>query len=96
MKLLVRNLSRKTAEAELQKLFEEFGKVEYCTIVMDQETGASKGFGFVEIKNMGQANMALRTMNGKVIDGSKIRVKKAKAEKSAEDVAPSNPWKSQD
>ncbi len=77
MKLLVRNLSRDTVEEDLKPLFEKHGKVQFCTIVKDKLTGKSKGFGFVEMPNPGEAKAALKTLNGQEIDGSKVRVKKA-------------------
>ena len=76
MKLLIRNLARTTTEKELQSLFEPFGTVQSCTLVMDKETGASKGFGFVEMPKQGDAKAAMKSLNGKDIAGSKIRVKK--------------------
>ncbi|MBE9533092.1 MAG: RNA-binding protein [Proteobacteria bacterium] len=77
MKLLVRNLARTTSEAELQSLFEPFGTVQSCTLVIDKETGESKGFGFIEMPKQGDAKAAMKSLNGKDIAGSKIRVKKA-------------------
>jgi RNA recognition motif-containing protein len=77
MKLLIRNLARTTTEKELQSLFEPFGTVQSCTLVMDKETGASKGFGFVEMPKQGDAKAAMKSINGKEIAGNKIRVKKA-------------------
>jgi len=79
MKLLVRNLARETTEAELRVLFEEFGKVQACTLVMDKVSGGSKGFGFVEIPKAGDAKAAMKNLNGREIAGNKIRVKKAEA-----------------
>ena len=49
MKILVRNLARTTKEKELYVLFTAFGSVTECTLVLDKETGASKGFGFIEM-----------------------------------------------
>lgn len=77
MKLLIRNLSRNISEAELKALFEAHGAVQSCNLVMDQVTGQSKGFGFVEMPKHGEAKAAMQTMNGKDVDGSKMRVKKA-------------------
>ena len=77
MKLLIRNLARTTTEAELRTLFEAYGKVQSCTLVMDKETGNSKGFGFVEIPKAGDAKAAMKSLNGKEVSGNKIRVKKA-------------------
>jgi len=79
MKLLVRNVSRETTEAELLALFGAYGDVQYCKLVMDKTTGASKGFGFVEMPHAGDAKMAIKTLNARELGGSKIRVKKAEA-----------------
>ena len=77
MKLLIRNLARTTTEAELLSLFEAIGTVQYCNLVMDEKTGKSKGFAFVEMPKPGDAKAAVKTLNGKDIAGSIIRVKKA-------------------
>lgn len=77
MKLLVRNLARTTTEAELQTMFGAYGKVQSCTVVMDSKTGASKGFGFIEMPKPGEAKAAMKSLNGKDVAGNKIRVKKA-------------------
>jgi len=77
MKLLIRNLSRSMTEAELKALFETHGMVQSCNLVMDKVTGQSKGFGFVEMPKQGEAKAAMQGLNGKDVDGSKIRVKKA-------------------
>ena len=79
MKLLVRNLSRLTTELQLQELLERYGKVQSCDLVLDKGTGASKGFGFVEMPNQGEAKAAVKSLNGLELDGNKIRVKKADA-----------------
>ena len=75
MKLLVRNLARTTTEADILALFEAHGTVESCTLVMDAKTGLSKGFGFVEMPNHKEANIAIDALNGQKVDKSKIRVK---------------------
>jgi len=77
MKLLIRNLARNTTEAELLSLFEAHGTVQSCNLVIDQKTGGSKGFAFVEMPKPGEAKAAIKTLNGKNVDGSSIRVKKA-------------------
>lgn len=77
MKLLIRNLARTTTESELQSLFEPFGEVQSCSLVMDKITGDSKGFGFIEMPKQGDAKAAMKGLNGKEIAGNKIRVKKA-------------------
>lgn len=86
MKLLVRNLARTTTEAELQSLFEPFGAVQSCNLVMDKATGASKGFGFIEMPKHGEAKAAMKTLNGQEIAGRKIRVKKAEDKPTTESV----------
>lgn len=77
MKLLIRNLARSTTEAELRALFESHGTVQSCNLVLDSETGKSKGFGFVEMPKQGEAKAAMKTLNGQDIAGNRIRVKKA-------------------
>ena len=77
MKLLVRNLDRLTTEEELKNMFLEFGTVQYCNLVVDAETGSSKGFGFVEMPKSGDAKAAISKLNNKTIGSNKIRVKKA-------------------
>lgn len=83
MKLLVRNIARNTTEEELRSIFEEFGTLQSCSLVLDNDTGESKGFGFVEMPKIGDAKLAIKKLNGKEIDGSKLRVKKAE-DKAAE------------
>tara|TARA_R110001592_G_scaffold254048_11_gene517287 strand:- start:156 stop:458 length:303 start_codon:yes stop_codon:yes gene_type:complete len=77
MKLLIRNLNRTTTEAELLDLFEEFGIVQSLSLVRDEEAKLSKGFGFVNMPKAGEAKVAMQNLNGKIIAGFKIRVKKA-------------------
>jgi RNA recognition motif-containing protein len=77
MKILVRNLDRTTTEEELKVLFQEFGTVQSCNLVIDRDSGESKGFGFVEMPKSGDAKAAIRKLNDKTIGSSKIRVKKA-------------------
>ena len=77
MKLLIRNLARTTTEEELKEEFEAYGSVQSCSLVMDKLTGISKGFGFVEMPKPGEAKAAMKNLNGKVLAGNIIRVKKA-------------------
>jgi len=88
MKLLIRNLTRNTSEAELKVLFEPFGAVQSCSLVLDKDTGISKGFGFVEMPKIGEAKAA-KKLNGARVGSSKIRVKIAeeKVHNSNADVA---------
>ncbi len=77
MKLLVRNIARSISESDLLTLFEMYGTVQSCDIVMDAETGESKGFGFVQMPKSGEAKIAAKELNGMELDDSKLRVKKA-------------------
>ena len=81
MKLIIRNLSRETTEHEVRALFTEFGEVVSCDLVMDKETGSSKGFGFVEMPVVKQAKYAIKHLNDKRVAGSRIRVKVAEEKK---------------
>ncbi|MGR5319767.1 RNA recognition motif domain-containing protein [Vibrio alfacsensis] len=77
MKLLVRNLARETTEQEIRKLFSNYGKVELCTLVLDQDTGLSKGFGFVSMPDEAEAASALKALNLSQVAKNAIRVKVA-------------------
>ena len=77
MKLLVRNLDRGLTEDALNTMFKAYGSVQSCTLVLDQKTGVSKGFGFVEMPVPGEAKAAVKQLNGKEVSGQIIRVKKA-------------------
>lgn len=77
MKILVRNLARTTTEHDIRKLFSEYGTVTECTLVLDKETGLSKGFSFVEMPDVSEAKSAIATLNLTSVAKSKIRVKEA-------------------
>jgi len=81
MKLIIRNLDRSTTESEIKELFEEYGTVQSCDLVMDRTLGISKGFGFVQMPKAAEAKFAMRAMNNKIICNSKVRVKKAEDRK---------------
>ena len=80
MKLLVRNLDRSTTVEELNDLFQAFGKVQSCNLITDQVSGASKGFGFIEMPKVGEAKIAIKNLNNMTVGSNKIRVKKAQGE----------------
>lgn len=77
MKLLIRNLDRNTTEIELRKLFAQHGVVQSCNLVLDVDTGFSKGFAFVEMPKVGEAKVAMQALNGMLLGQNKIRVKRA-------------------
>ena len=77
MKLLIRNLDRSTKETDLCNLFESYGIVQSCSLLIDKGTGVSKDFVFVKMPKSGEAKAAISNLNAKEVDGKKIRVKKA-------------------
>ncbi|KZW98143.1 RNA recognition motif containing protein [Pseudoalteromonas luteoviolacea] len=79
MKLLVRNLARTTTEHEVRVLFSAHGIVTQCDLVLDQETGQSKGFAFLEMPDENEAKTALNSLNLTSVAKSKIRVKFAQS-----------------
>jgi cold-inducible RNA-binding protein len=83
-KLFVGNFSFDTTEADLRQWFEPFGAVDSATIVTDRDTGRSRGFGFVEMTNNGEAEAAITALNGKDAGGRALTVNEArpKAERS--------------
>ena len=83
MKILVRNLERTVTEAELLKLFQEYGTVNTCTLVLDAATGKSKGFAFVEMPHAREAIKAIKGLNTLRLHGHGIRVKQAEAKPEA-------------
>ena len=85
MKLLIRNLARTTTEAELKALFETHGTVQSCNLVIDNKTGKSKGFGFIEMPKQGDAKAAMKILNGMDVAGNKIRVKKAESKEESKE-----------
>ena len=76
MKLLIRNLDRSTTEQELSELFQTFGRVQSCDLVIDKVSGESKGFGFIEMPKVGEAKSAMKGLNNSTLGSNKIRVKK--------------------
>jgi RNA recognition motif-containing protein len=87
-KVFVGNLSWKTTEEELRQFFEEFGEVVSAKIVIDQMTGRSKGFGFVEMKNAEDAARAIDSLNGRDLGGRPIRTSLAQDRASSAPRAP--------
>jgi cold-inducible RNA-binding protein len=78
MKLYVGNLSYETTEGELQELFRAFGNAESVRIVTDNESGRSKGFGFVEFSDDKEAQAAIAGLNGKEVRGRSLTVNEAR------------------
>src|SRR6201984_2363638 len=77
-KLYVGNLGYGVTDADLASLFEPHGTVESAQIIMDRDTGRSKGFGFVEMKTDQEAQAAIAALNGKESGGRSLTVNEAK------------------
>src|SRR5437899_9806105 len=77
-KLYVGNLSYSVTDSELAKMFEPHGSVESAQVIMDRDTGRSKGFGFIEMKSDQEAQAAIAGMNGKEIEGRSLTVNEAR------------------
>lgn len=78
MNIYAGNLSRDLSEDELRQAFEEFGQVDTAKIITDRLSGASRGFGFVEMPDEAEANEAMTNLNGKELKGRTIVVSKAR------------------
>ena len=77
-KLYVGNLAYSVRDESLQAAFGQFGTVTSAKVMMDRETGRSKGFGFVEMGSVEAAQAAIRGMHGKTIDGRALVVNEAR------------------
>jgi cold-inducible RNA-binding protein len=77
-KLYVGNLSYDMSDSDLQTLFEQFGQVQSVQIIMDRDTGRSKGFGFVEMSSPQEAQAAIDGLNGKEVNGRQLTVNEAR------------------
>ncbi len=78
MKLYVGNLTFSVNSEELENLFAQFGAVKSAKVIVDRETGRSKGFGFVEMETEEDAQTAISQMDGKDAFGRNIRVSEAR------------------
>ena len=77
MKLIALNLPRDFSEQELAKLFKAHGNIKGCTLVIDENTRKSKGFGFVEMALAHEGEAAIKALHGSKVGKEKIRVKQA-------------------
>ena len=77
-KLYVGNLAYSVRDESLQEAFGQFGTVTSAKVMMDRETGRSKGFGFVEMGSDAEAQAAINGMNGQALEGRAIVVNEAR------------------
>ena len=77
-KLYVGNLAYSVRDESLQHAFSEFGSVQSAKVMMDRDTGRSKGFGFVEMGNADEAQAAIRALHGQQLEGRDLTVNLAR------------------
>jgi RNA recognition motif-containing protein len=77
-KLYVGNLVYAVTDSTLSQLFEAYGTVQSAQVIMDRDTGRSKGFGFVEMGSDAEAQAAIQGLNGKDVEGRALTVNEAK------------------
>ena len=83
MEIYVGNLSYDTTDSSLSEAFGRFGQISRATVVKDRVTGRSRGFGFVEMTDSGQARAAIESLNGSELDGRVIVVNEARPKSQA-------------
>ncbi len=77
-KLYVGNLPYSVSDSDLQQMFEAHGTVVSAQVIMDRDTGRSKGFGFVEMSSDAEAQAAIAALNGKESGGRSLTVNEAR------------------
>jgi RNA-binding proteins (RRM domain) len=78
MNIYVGNLNYRVREADLQQIMEDYGTVTSVKVIMDRETGKSKGFGFIEMPNDAEGAKAIAELNGAEFEGRALVVKEAR------------------
>ena len=78
MNIFIGNLSYNVTEGDLRQAFEIFGQVASATVIKDEQSGRSKGFGFVEMPVQAEAQSAIEALNGTALKGRTITVNEAR------------------
>jgi len=78
LKIYVGNMPYSTTSEQLTTLFSEYGHVQEATVIMDRETGRSKGFGFVDMPNNSEADQAIKALNATALNGRMLTVNQAR------------------
>ena len=78
MRIYVGNLNYDTTDEALLELFKQHGTVESAKVIKDNYTGRSRGFGFVEMPDSGEAQKAIEALNGQEVDGRTLKVNEAR------------------
>ncbi len=76
--LYVGNLSYETSDSDLSSMFSAHGSVQSAQVIMDRDTGRSKGFGFVEMGSDQEAQAAIGALTGKEVNGRALTVNEAR------------------
>lgn len=77
-KIYVGNLAFSIDSEQLSGIFSEFGTVASSNVIMDRDTGRSKGFGFIEMSSDGEAQTAIEKLNGMEVGGRQLKISEAK------------------
>lgn len=78
MNIYIGNLSYDLNEDDVREVFSAFGAIESISLISDKFSGQSKGFGFVEMPNVSEADAAIKGLNGKPLKGRPLKVNQAK------------------
>lgn len=78
MNLYVSNLGFHVGNQDLKDLFSAYGEVTSAKVITDRETNRSRGFGFVEMANQDEAQLAISKLNGSIVEGRSMNVNEAK------------------
>ncbi|MCL2065184.1 MAG: RNA-binding protein [Candidatus Cloacimonetes bacterium] len=78
MNIFVGNVSRNVSDTDLRSAFEQYGTVQSAVILLDRDTGESRGFGFVEMADDEEAKNAIQNLDGFEMNGRKLNVNEAR------------------
>jgi cold-inducible RNA-binding protein len=78
MNIYVGNLPYSATDGDLQELFSAHGTVDKASVIMDRDTGRSKGFGFVEMGDNGEAQNAIKALDGSPLNNRNLKVNEAR------------------
>lgn len=91
-KIYVGNLSFNILEESLRDVFTKFGEVASCKLITDSVTGRSKGFGFIEMESVQEAQNAISSLDGSELDGRSMKVNEAKPQEKRDRSSGGNRW----
>lgn len=79
MNIYVGNIPYSTSDDDLRTTFSEYGEVASAKVIMDRDSGRSKGFGFVEMDSIDAGTQAIKALDGTPMEGRNIKVNEARA-----------------